>query len=338
MDNKYQIFISSTFEDLEKHRGQVIKSVLEMGHIPVGMEMFSAADEEQWKLIARQIDQSDYYVVIVAHRYGSMHEGLGYTEKEFDYAVSRGIPVYGFVVARDVQPLAKDIDSEPERVAALEKFKAKVKQRPVTFWSTAEELGGKVPIALMKAFQVSPRPGWTRVTSQAGPEVVQELSRLSNENAQLRKQLENAVLASHSEEKAQISSVMTTLKGVKVKVGIREKGKSSWDEKAETTLYGVFSIIAPSAMVEVSVRSMSRLLALSLKPTRNFDISVTAPVALNFVNLLIADLSALGLVEPSKRKHEVKDTEVYWTLSEFGKELLKADRHNILAMQVGETP
>ena len=38
---------------------EVIRAVLEMGHIPVGMEMFSAADEEQWKIIARQIEQSD---------------------------------------------------------------------------------------------------------------------------------------------------------------------------------------------------------------------------------------------------------------------------------------
>ena len=39
-----------------------------MGHIPVGMEMFSAADEEQWQLIVRQIEATDYYVLIVGHR------------------------------------------------------------------------------------------------------------------------------------------------------------------------------------------------------------------------------------------------------------------------------
>jgi hypothetical protein len=56
---KYQIFISSTFEDLVPERDQVIKAVLEMGHIPVGMEMFSAADEQQWEIIKKQIDQSN---------------------------------------------------------------------------------------------------------------------------------------------------------------------------------------------------------------------------------------------------------------------------------------
>ncbi|EME0904200.1 DUF4062 domain-containing protein [Vibrio parahaemolyticus] len=63
---------------------------MEMGHIPVGMEMFSAADEEQWKIIQRQIDESDYYVVIAAHKYGSIAaDGVSYTEKEYDYAVKK---------------------------------------------------------------------------------------------------------------------------------------------------------------------------------------------------------------------------------------------------------
>jgi hypothetical protein len=53
LDKKYQIFVSSTYEDLKEERDQAIKAILEMGHIPLGMEMFSAADEEQWQLIAR---------------------------------------------------------------------------------------------------------------------------------------------------------------------------------------------------------------------------------------------------------------------------------------------
>jgi hypothetical protein len=47
MSSKFQIFVSSTYVDLKNHRDLVIKSILEMGHIPVEMEMFSADDEEQ---------------------------------------------------------------------------------------------------------------------------------------------------------------------------------------------------------------------------------------------------------------------------------------------------
>ena len=92
MNLKYQIFVSSTYEDLKNERNEVIRACLNMGHIPVGMEMFNAADEEQWAVITRTIDQCDYYVVIIAHRYGSSVDGVSFTEKEYDYAVARGVP------------------------------------------------------------------------------------------------------------------------------------------------------------------------------------------------------------------------------------------------------
>ena len=57
MSPKYQIFVSSTYTDLKQERDLIIKAMLEMGHIPVGMEMFSAADEEQWEIIKKQIDK-----------------------------------------------------------------------------------------------------------------------------------------------------------------------------------------------------------------------------------------------------------------------------------------
>ena len=99
MNVKYQIFVSSTYEDLKDERNEVIKACLNMGHIPVGMEMFNAADEEHSQVITRTIDQCDYYVVIVAHRYGSViPEGVSFTEKEYDYAVAQDVPVLGFVI------------------------------------------------------------------------------------------------------------------------------------------------------------------------------------------------------------------------------------------------
>jgi Domain of unknown function (DUF4062) len=91
MNVKYQIFVSSTYEDLKDERAEVIKACLNMGHIPVGMEMFNAADEEQWAVITRTIDQCDYYVVIVAHRYGSTTpDGIGSPRKSTTTQYRRG--------------------------------------------------------------------------------------------------------------------------------------------------------------------------------------------------------------------------------------------------------
>ncbi len=48
---KYQVFISSTFTDLASARKDVINMLLNLYQIPIGMEMFSADNEEQWKTI-----------------------------------------------------------------------------------------------------------------------------------------------------------------------------------------------------------------------------------------------------------------------------------------------
>ena len=98
MEKKYQIFVSSTYEDLTEERSIVMETILKLEQIPIGMEMFNAGDEEQWEIIKRTIDNSDYYLVIIGDRYGSTTDkGLSYTEKEYNYAVESGKPVLTFI-------------------------------------------------------------------------------------------------------------------------------------------------------------------------------------------------------------------------------------------------
>jgi len=190
---KYQVFVSSTYEDLKAEREVVVKAVLEMGHIPVGMEMFSAADQQQWQIIQRHIESSDYYVVIVAHRYGSLDDdGRSFTEKEYDYAVERRIPVLGFVIADSAAWPADRSDKAPKAKKALDRFKAKVKTRYISYWSSEKDLYGRVSVALTKQITAQPGTGWIRGDQAAGPEVLAELTRLTRENAALRSRVDAA--------------------------------------------------------------------------------------------------------------------------------------------------
>ena len=91
-DKIYKIFISSTYLDLKAHRQKVIDAVLKMQHLPVGMEMFNASSDSQWKVITDTIDECDYYLLILGKRYGSLIEegpdkDISYTEREFRYAM-----------------------------------------------------------------------------------------------------------------------------------------------------------------------------------------------------------------------------------------------------------
>ena len=99
MDKRYQVFLSSTYDDLKEERVEVMQALLELDCMPAGMKLFPAATEEQWAWIKRVIDESDYYVVIIGGRYGSIHEesGYSYTEMEYRYACEAGKPVIAFL-------------------------------------------------------------------------------------------------------------------------------------------------------------------------------------------------------------------------------------------------
>ena len=62
-DKKYQVFISSTYKDLIEARAKVRDAILSMYHFPVGMELFGAANEEQWQIISETIDSSEVSIL-----------------------------------------------------------------------------------------------------------------------------------------------------------------------------------------------------------------------------------------------------------------------------------
>jgi len=91
MEKRYQVFVSSTYEDLQPERQEVMHVLLELDCIPAGMELFPAANEDQWTLIKEVIDDCDYYIVIIGGRYGSVGtDGISYTEMEYRYASEIG--------------------------------------------------------------------------------------------------------------------------------------------------------------------------------------------------------------------------------------------------------
>ena len=169
MQKKYQIFISSTYTDLIEERKYVQEIILSMNHFPVGMELFSAASEEQWDIIKRTIDTSDFYILIIGYRYGSeMPDGIGYTEREFLYAKEKKIPIIVFLKEEGLSVKDSQRNSNRVKQQKLKKFVAKAKDgREVSWWANKEELGQKVTVSLYKEFNRANRPGWVRATDLA---------------------------------------------------------------------------------------------------------------------------------------------------------------------------
>jgi len=188
MDKRYQIFISSTFSDLKEERNKVMQTIMSLDCIPAGMELFPAMDEEQFEFIKRIIDDCDYYLLIVGARYGSMDEnGVSYTEKEYDYAKEKGIPVMAFL-HKDISsiPLGK-ADTDTELRKKVDNFRQKVETgKLVKYWTNADELNAQVAISLPKTIKMFPRIGWVRANLQSNAESLQEMNELRKELAELR--------------------------------------------------------------------------------------------------------------------------------------------------------
>lgn len=191
MEKRYQVFVSSTFADLQLERQKVMQTLMKMDCIPAGMELFPAADEEQFEFIKRVIDDCDYYLLIIGGRYGSLApDGISFTEKEYDYAVEKGLKVVALLHKKPEDIPAKNTDQDADLSEKLKQFRAKVSQgRLVDFWESTEELPGKVALSIVNAIKLYPAVGWVRANNVGSQELLAELNDVRKENSNLREQL-----------------------------------------------------------------------------------------------------------------------------------------------------
>ena len=137
MDKRFQVFVSSTFTDLVEERRAVMQALLELDCIPAGMELFVASDQSSWELIEGVIETCRLLHRIDASPAAGLsdEEGISFTEKEYDYAVSLGIPVLGFVHADPGSIPNRDAEQTDEGRKMLAAFVEKVRSKQVKTFS-----------------------------------------------------------------------------------------------------------------------------------------------------------------------------------------------------------
>ena len=162
MSVRYQVFISSTYRDLVEERRAVVDTILGLGHFPAGMELFPASDAKAWDVITRIIDNSDYYVLIVGGRYGSMDRSrTSYTQREYEYALAHGIPVLAFLLEEPIPP--ERSESRKGAKKKLASFRRRLKiNHTCSHWFNISDLRPKVTASLTTAINDIPRIGWVR--------------------------------------------------------------------------------------------------------------------------------------------------------------------------------
>jgi hypothetical protein len=143
---RLQVFVSSTYTDLQAERQAAVSAILKAGHIPAGMELFAAGDESQMEVIRRWIDESDVYMLILGGRYGTLESrsGLSYTELEYDYAAERKKPLFAVVATDDaIESKVRTEGSavlEKENAPKLRIFREKVLGRISSFFTSPQDI------------------------------------------------------------------------------------------------------------------------------------------------------------------------------------------------------
>lgn len=197
-NKKLQVFVSSTFDDLKDERQAAVQAILKAGHVPAGMELFTAGDEEQMKVIKRWIDDSDVFMLLVGGRYGSIEpvSKKSYTHLEWDYAVETNKRLFA-VVMNDDALILKSVEKkllpvlEKDHPELFQEFRTTVRAtRLVAHWSNETEVKLAVYESLGEFAKDATLCGWVPGDRVIGPEVMNEMARLSEENKELRNRVE----------------------------------------------------------------------------------------------------------------------------------------------------
>ncbi len=324
MERKHQVFVSSTYKDLAEERKEVMHALLELDCIPAGMELFPATDEDAWSLIKEIINDCDYYILIVAGKYGSSNtDGVGYTEMEYNYAVEIGKPIIIFLHENiESLPMTKTERSENNQ-AKLKAFRDKVKQKHCKFWSTPHDLGGKVSRSLIKLKKKHPSDGWVPGEYATDTNTLRESEEMRIRLAAYEaKELSNRDTPPPGSETYEQGSDTYTI-SISLKIDTDNEKEihlsPTWDK--------LFSYCGSALTNECNNEELNEKIQLAFwhsvpneyNKFNSFKGVVVPDVAQDRIKI---QLQALGLMEPGIKKRAVSDTRTYWKMTPYGSKYL----------------
>jgi hypothetical protein len=154
-----RVFVSSTYKDLIGHRLAVADALERLGLEFKRMETFGARPQDATQACLAEIEASELFVGIYAHRYGFVpaNSAISITEAEFDHAFQNRRPTFCFFVDEGYQWPREFCDNEPGR-SQLAKFKARVEVLVVRdYFTTPDVLASRVASSVGRYLLGDPR-------------------------------------------------------------------------------------------------------------------------------------------------------------------------------------
>lgn len=319
MRKRYQVFISSTFEDLRQERQAAVEAILKAGHIPAGMELFTAGDQSQMDVIRRWIDESDVFVLILGGRYGSIEpvSGKSYTELEYEYALATNTPLFAVVLTdagreEKVRSFGTSV-IESKNESLYRAFRNRVTSNLCAFYTQTVEVKLAILETLPQIASTRQLSGWVCASDIQSPvDIANELARVSAENSKLRIELQRleARTASASAAPPQFDEILESL---------RKK-----------------TVVVPPSLTGAEMPLPVPLLSLALQFVDHLARSVTNSFGTSDLETFIyynvaSPLAAFGLVE-----HGKSPTTAKWQRLKLSKEGTKFFARAQLAVSAGK--
>ncbi|MBK8192988.1 MAG: DUF4062 domain-containing protein [Lewinellaceae bacterium] len=168
MRRKLQVFISSTYEDMKVERQAAVAAILAAGHIPAGMELFTAGDKSQIDTINKWIYESDVFMLILGGRYGTIEPGSqkSYIHLEYEQAEHLKKPL--FAIMMDDNALEEKVKREGSTImerthfGKYEDFRNKVKSKVVRFFKDEKDIRLAILEKLNEMSKITDLGGWVR--------------------------------------------------------------------------------------------------------------------------------------------------------------------------------
>ncbi|MCK5296387.1 MAG: hypothetical protein KAJ75_05825, partial [Alphaproteobacteria bacterium] len=256
----------------------------------------------------------------IGGKYGTKGpDGLSYTEKEYDYAVEKGINVIALIHGNPEEISVGKSEKTYEGKEALDSFKERVsKCRVVKFWNKPEELSGLVALNINKAIKRYPAVGWVRGNTTASEEILSEINELRKEKDALKVKL------AEFESKPDIEN----LADLDEEITIQGRFYSSYcmeDDpfwKKTISWKNVFALISPYLMQYSNHNEVSEKLASALASKDE----CTSTLNDQTFQTILLQFKMLGLINVEHSETTNGQMTLFWSLTPKGEQLMLQER------------
>ncbi|WP_237738856.1 DUF4062 domain-containing protein [Alcanivorax hongdengensis] len=310
-DNRYQVFISATYPDMQEARQALMVPLMDMGLMPTGFDSSAADGNTLLPVIQRMIEESDYFILLVGGRYGTLSPmGLSEIHREYIFAATKRKPVIALIHDNPAMLPESRRETTREGQVRREDFARLLENKAICYrWSTEKGLAELISKVMPEVMREHPADGWIRA-DRAGQGGGAQSAALKERIAVLEKEREELLAQARpplkslarGSDQVSLDYSCNVYEGGDCKLAMAST-RISWDQ--------AFACVAPLMLNPASEMSLQKALEDYIGRRALADVQGDFPKAHAVRNVVMAShafnqvkvhLRALGLINKSQEK------------------------------------